>query len=143
MTQRLLKNGADVDAQATIMSTPLSLASANLNYTEIVQLLLDYGAVVNGAAYKKTNMTPSYQAEDEGILEKVKLLVEHRANANVKCDCCDETPLHYAAELINNNKILKFLLVHGADINHIAFKREDTPLHCAVKPKYNMKKNKY
>lgn len=113
--------------------TPLHLASKlKLPAYDIVKVILENGADANGLDWM--NYSPLHHMAYAGnTSDHVKTLIEllnHGANVNA-------TPLHqfrltplHTAVSYGNDKIVKVLLDHGANIDAVNIDR-DTPLHYA------------
>ena len=101
--------------------------AAQDGYVDVVRLLLDRGAEVNGQA--SGGMTPIHYAAWFAHADVVRLLLDRGAEVNVK-DNAGLTPLHYAAKDVYVDVIM-LLLNRGADVNA---KDNDgwTPLHDAT-----------
>ena len=100
--------GADIDTPYG--GTTLSIA-AHLGYKEIVNTLLDAGAVIDKADYE--GMTPLHKAVRYGHNGVVELLIERGALPDIP-DVNGQTPLHMA---VKNGKyhMIKLLTEGGAD----------------------------
>ncbi len=104
MVQLLIKNGADVNARNVFGDTPLHTKTS----PEIVRLLIKNGADVN--ARNKVGATPLNYLSKE--LEKAELLIDNGADVNAR-DENDNTPLHRT----NTSKIARYFIAKGADVN--------------------------
>jgi hypothetical protein len=93
---------------------------------EMVDYLLDQGALVNGARFGKER-APLTGAASRGHYDVVKLLLDAGANPGYRGAC--KTPLARAATL-GNIRIVRLLLDRGADID-LCMKH--SPISCAVK----------
>jgi ankyrin repeat protein len=115
----LLAHGADPNAPGEFEFTPLNNA-AHMRRAEIIKLLLDAGAAVQGgggstalhAALQPMHKPPA------SSLASVKLLVEHGADVNA-IDADGDTPLMMAreqrkAKARDAEAILALLVAHGA-----------------------------
>ena len=107
--------------------TPLMFA-ANNGRKEIVQLLLEHGALVNVA--DKEQWTPLHRAVGMGQKEITLLLLGKGANT-AAVDKDQRTPLHWAA-LRGQKEIVQLLLEKGADAAALD-KDQQTPRDCAIK----------
>ena len=110
--EKLLKEGADVNAKNSEGYTALELASRN-GHTEIVSMLLEKGADVNA----KTNegITALIRASEKGHTETVARLLEKGADVNAK-DSDGWTALMWASRN-GHTETVTILLEEGADVN--------------------------
>ena len=138
-----IDRGADLDAIAEYRrETPLTRACGSKSNLDIVQLLLNAGADVNGG---DGTVTPMHTAAHDGNIKAIELLIEAGADVNrVSTDddiTAGSTPLDWAIPRFGNcNKYsyyvtVKALLAAGADPN-IANARGQTPLHYARSVKF-------
>ena len=106
----LMENSAQTDlAPGSLRSTPLQAASS-LGHLNIVKLLLEQGADVNGLIIPGClRSTPLHAACSLGHLDTVKLLLEQGADVNASIAMTRETPLHLAASG-GHFEIVKWLL---------------------------------
>lgn len=109
----LLKNCADVNAQNEQGETPLHKSISKSN-PQVVELLLNFHAYVD--AKDNYGRTALYLAAYENNFEIVQLLANSGANVNVHVTDSPVTPLHLASTAMNE-KMIKCLLDHGADIH--------------------------
>ncbi len=108
-TERLLREGANVNARFKDGFTALMLASLT-NHPAIVKLLLGKGADVN--ARTSHGVTALMLASGKGAIEVVRLLLESGADVNAK-ESSGWTALTHATK--NGHEDLRALLIkHGA-----------------------------
>ena len=108
--ERLLKNGADVNARDHNRNTPLASA-ALVGDVEAVRMLLNYGADVN--ARGPFGSPPLILASMGGNPEIVRMLLDKGAAVNIRGPN-GATPLITAA-MVNSPEVVKMLLDKGAD----------------------------
>ncbi len=116
--KELIKNGAKVDSDATLLKE-----AAKLGNVSIVKLLLDNGAKVNGIVNKYSNYyTPLHEAARVGDLAMCKTLLSYGANVDHQVDAgrsgwswMTDTPLAVAAQN-HHFEVVKLLLENGADV---------------------------
>eukprot|EP01121_Diplochlamys_sp_Union-15-3_P006453 TRINITY_DN16943_c0_g1_i1.p1 TRINITY_DN16943_c0_g1~~TRINITY_DN16943_c0_g1_i1.p1 ORF type:complete len:290 (-),score=50.27 TRINITY_DN16943_c0_g1_i1:46-915(-) len=104
------------------------LLSIRYNKVEAQRTLLASGKVKTEVKDKK-GRTPLHHAVRSGLIDSVKLLIEHKADVNSTDDLW-KTPLHYAAE----KDLLEIaVLLTGSEANvNIEDKFRRAPLHYAV-----------
>lgn len=132
----LLKQGANVNAIADDGTSALFWAARSDDNGEIVTMLLEKGARVN--VKNVHGRTPFDQAvyrsiQDNGNHAVMRILLNYGANIDntrEKGPTSGYTPL-MAATRNNQIKLVRFLLDHGANINHIA-EDGNTPLMIAA-----------
>ena len=90
-------------------------------YDEIIQLLLDHGALTEIQGCRMG--TPLHIAAEHGRLRAAELLLDHGADVEAR-DTSGNTPLHVAAAW-DSLAVVQFLLTRGADIRARAFFGED------------------
>ena len=115
--EKLLKNGAEVNVLIKD-EFPLYIAAKN-NSIEIMKLLINHGAYINGA--NNQGETPLYIAVVNNALEATKLLIEKRANLNIETENSFLTPLMVAINSENEERskeLIKLLIENGADVNY-------------------------
>jgi ankyrin repeat protein len=120
----LIEAGEDVNEK----ERPLVLAAEKGNI-DIVKLLLEHGADVNGTE-SKYGSAPLHFAAQKGYLDVVKLLLDYGADINQLNDQ-GTTPLHFAAEG-GNIDIVKLLLEEGAEDINDTNDHGNTPLNFAA-----------
>ena len=81
-------------------------------YTEVAQLLLEYGANLN-VQTQSTWGTPLIGATKCGHLDTVRLLLGHGADVHLRGLCEFETALQWAIDA-GHHEIAQLLLEHGA-----------------------------
>jgi len=121
--QFLISNGADVNYKSKDGKTPLMLAAGTS--FETTKVLIENGADVNTKA--EDGMTAFFHATF-GVLSKkvttgvMDLLLEYEVDINYSLtgkDAAGWTALLFAT--INEDKdLVKYLILHGADVNHIS-----------------------
>nr|WIK87654.1 ankyrin repeat protein [Oriental turtle dovepox virus] len=120
MIEFLLRNKVDPNKEMVLVDpmdynrTPL-VVSASLGHTEIVKILLKYGANIDGRI--STWFTSAlHTAVQYNKYETARLLLENGANVNIQ-DYELMTPMHTTL-LYNpfNEKMVRLLLKYGADI---------------------------
>ncbi|HKE57707.1 MAG TPA: ankyrin repeat domain-containing protein [Pyrinomonadaceae bacterium] len=87
----------------------------NLNHTDVVELLIDYGADINAVSKNNFMATPLQSALAMGWTDAAKLLIARNANVNC-CGAEGGSPLHEAAGN-GQLELAKLLLDHGANVN--------------------------
>jgi ankyrin repeat protein len=130
--ERLVAQGADVNATDEYKATPLHLA-AEKGRTTVAEMLLDKGAGL-GARDSGGN-TPLHIAAIYGNVDMMKLLIAKGAEVDASASVSPWTPLH-AAALQGQVEAAKLLLAAGADPNAKA-DLGDTPLCFAAMKGYD------
>ncbi len=142
----LLKAGAKIDLKNRDHETPLYYAIKKRQWTPIpfdmIKLLIDKGADIHSKNSMKSNMflpatqrkdTPLHIAARSGQPDVVSLLLQHKANPNIK-NTYDRTPLHAS----QSAEITEALLANGANPN-IRDMRGDSPVFMATSvPQLNL-----
>ena len=125
--RELLKSGANPNCRDSDGSTPLLKAVLRKN-ANLVSMLLDYGADVNGAANNGAD-TPLKSAVTKRFIDGVRILLKAGASVN-ETDPDGYTALHHAT-IQQSGVLVGILLAHGAspDIPNVD---ETTPLHAAA-----------
>lgn len=121
--ERLLAEGANVNARDKYENTPLHLAAGEGN-VRIAEMLLAKGASL--AALSSSGDTPLHRAARAGNVEVMKLLIAKGAEVDAKDSVIRGTPLGTAA-LEGQFEAAKLLLESGADPN-VRDTIGDTPL---------------
>ena len=124
--ERLLAEGADVNARDKYENTPLHLAAGEGN-VRIAEMLLAKGASL--AAVSSSGDTPLHRAARAGNVEAMKLLIAKGAEVDARTPVTELTPLHSAA-LAGQIESAEVLLVAGADPNARS-EAGDMPIHLA------------
>jgi ankyrin repeat protein len=102
-----------VDAKTTdfLKETALGISTFN-GYKEITELLIKNGA--NPNVWDDMGTAPLHGAARQNRSEIIQMLIDAKADVNIKHKSNDETPLHYAAEY-NSLEAAQVLLKNGAD----------------------------
>ena len=108
--RELLKSGANPNCRDSDGSTPLLKAVLRKN-ANLVSMLLDYGADVNGAANNGAD-TPLKSAVTKRFVDGVRILLKAGASVN-STDLCRHTALHHATHQ-HSVDLVDILLAHGA-----------------------------
>eukprot|EP00929_Paragymnodinium_shiwhaense_P058707 TRINITY_DN29411_c0_g1_i4.p1 TRINITY_DN29411_c0_g1~~TRINITY_DN29411_c0_g1_i4.p1 ORF type:complete len:581 (-),score=163.58 TRINITY_DN29411_c0_g1_i4:70-1812(-) len=132
MVEKLIDAKCDASVVDHGGLTPLLGAVGCCFPIETTKVLLEKGGLscqaINEAS-KNFGVTPLDRAAKTGNLEVAKLLVEAKANLDVKRKD-GRSPVHTAAES-GHREVCEFLLEMGADVNALTDAGE-TPLHCAA-----------
>jgi len=136
LARLLLENGADVNchwSRCPCPDYPIHYASRLSNETSIgmVSLLMDYGAPVNDP--NRYFEGPLHLAGQSGNLPLTKLLLERRADVNIKSIAGDQ-PLHATLRRSHTLtlEVASLLLEYGAAVD-CPNKELERPLHLAVR----------
>lgn len=126
----LKDHGADPNSRGHYGDTPLHTAviSDRTSDARVMRSLLRLGAEVN--ALNDYGETPLHRAAYHGLTEKVRLLLENKADISPRAQR-GETPLLYAARPDGHPETVSALLEGGADVN-AADNVGMTPLHGAA-----------
>ncbi|ARE67232.1 SWPV2-ORF013 [Shearwaterpox virus] len=127
ITKLLLDNGANIEIINKYSFINNIIKSRFANYTNMIELLLEYGADVNNINEYYAPIHLAVDNENESI---IKLLISYGADINIRDDYNSSSPLHHAIKSINGN-ILKILLDNGADVNSIN-RYGRTPIYYAI-----------
>ncbi|KAJ5294285.1 hypothetical protein N7508_009106 [Penicillium antarcticum] len=128
-SQRLLEQGANINAQDNSLGlSPLHCASFQGN-DEMVAFLLDNGAKENAISF--TGKTALHLASQKGYRKCMKLLFAHRANSKIP-DQDGASCLHAAVGTATDEATIPLLVKHKVDLNFQNPKTGNTALHLAV-----------
>ena len=114
--RKAIKNGADVNKKDQHGTTPLKLAVGYNKNPEVIQVLLDAGADVNGTSgYGGSTalMSATYGTDNPVVM---KMLIDAGADVNAE-DGLGRTALMYATIQHGSPEEVKLLLDAGADVN--------------------------
>ncbi|EQB48109.1 hypothetical protein CGLO_12685 [Colletotrichum gloeosporioides Cg-14] len=127
IVQHLLDHDADVNATGKSLASPL-VSAVTKGHAEVVQLLLDSGADVT--ALNSAGCALMAAAQHSRILI-AKLLLERGANVQCRHRGLEDT-FHLIPLVIASGKgdleAMKLLLEHGADLNAIRCKHNETEM---------------
>ncbi|MBN1949017.1 MAG: ankyrin repeat domain-containing protein [Candidatus Cloacimonetes bacterium] len=132
----LLTRGADINIRADNGWTPLLNAVLG-DSLEMVKLLLDHGAAINQDCVagqddcRLLDGSPLHIAAKRGNSEVADLLIQYKADLNIKDEKWGCTPLHYAA-MLGKTGIISLLAEQGADLN-CRDELEHTPAYYAIR----------
>lgn len=126
---RLIEKGVSVNAIDSSGWTPLTYASSQ-GRTNIVRLLLEAGADVNGREDRTYKSTPLMLATAHNSTAIATLLIAHRADVDA-IDAFGDPALNWAA-YYGHDDYVQLLLDHGADA-HQPSKHSDNTLGVALK----------
>jgi ankyrin repeat protein len=132
-----IRTGREINALSKVRHagneryTPLINSMRRENFSEeIVRLLLERGADVNGRSQPTLTTPLMWAVSEERPNEIIEQLIRHGADVNAQ-DVNGKTPLLYTT-YYNMSRVGLLLLNHGADVN-IADNEGKTPLMQAVK----------
>ncbi|PCI97013.1 MAG: hypothetical protein COB15_08590 [Flavobacteriales bacterium] len=117
LVKNLLNNGAEINTTVSDSSKKRKLIhhASQKGYTELVQFLIDKGALVNDK--DSDGKTPLWYAAEENNYEVAKILINNNAEVNITGDW---NPLDRAAECSYDGvKVINLLISNGADVNLI------------------------
>ncbi len=126
VAQRLIKEGADVNAKDRFGLTPLHTA-VRASRKDVVEVLIAHGADVD--ARSDHGQTPLFWAVTQKNRQMAEWLIAHGAEIGAK-DSYGMTPLHGAA-YAGRAELVDLLISKGADLNAQS-ETNMTPLHCAA-----------
>ena len=115
--KELLKFGAKVDLKDCFKMTPLRNAILS-DRIDIAKILLEHGANMNNCWMEDRSSVLHY-AVAERNLSKVEFLLKNQAVIDSQDSYASRTPLHLAAMYRDAKKIVKMLLINGANCNLI------------------------
>ena len=118
-----------IDAYAPDGFQPLGLA-AFFGHTDIVEFLIDKGAMVNSPSRNAMRVMPLHSAIANQRTEIVRLLLDHGADVNA-AQADDFTPLHEAAQN-GMLDVAQWLIDRGASVNPRLSSSGQTPLALAI-----------
>ncbi|KAI4454386.1 ankyrin repeat-containing protein [Holotrichia oblita] len=121
----LVENQIDVNLPDENGDSPL-LTALDCSTADVVKILIENGAAVNGVNKDQPNRTPLRVAIRKSRLRSVHMLLENGANINV-----ENKPMLHSASKGKSTKIVHMLLEHGADPNQTD-EYGQTALHHAV-----------
>ena len=78
----MLENDANINIKNDDGSTSLMICACTGQYSEIVELLISYGADIN--ATDKNGWTALMFASQNGYVESVKILLQYNADVNIQ-----------------------------------------------------------
>ena len=125
LVKALLRRGADPNLGG-LKENPLH-AAAYTGHSEIILLLLQAGAFINGE--DEFHETPLFHAVRGNAIPAIETLYENEANMNFENDI-GETVMHEAVYHADSLTLVR-LLEYGVEINH-QDDAGDTPLHRAA-----------
>lgn len=118
----LISKGANVNHDSRY-AMPLHSAAYS-GRADIADALLNAGADLNCECHWSEISiagTPLHQAAAGGSLEVVRLLLDRGANANSRESQYNQTPLHFAVQVVPERNaradVIELLIAHGADVN--------------------------
>ena len=140
-TRVLLAHGADVNAKSADARTPLMVAAGRPGGAPVVRLLLAHGANPNPNSNPGAESSPLLEAALAGDADSVQALLEHGASLQdvagdaiasaagadcAKCidllmargvDAMQYTIAMQRVAVLDNPKLFRMMLEHGADVN--------------------------
>ena len=108
-------NGSSVNIRGRDEISPLHSVSHYRGYTEIIRILLEYGADIN--AQNDVGATPLHWAANQGYSEVVCVLLEQGADPNIPNNG-HATPLHRAVQA-KSAATVRLFLEHGVDVDAV------------------------
>ena len=140
-TRVLVAHGADVNAQSQDRRTPLMVAAGRPGGAPMVKFLLAHGANSNPTSNPSAESSPLLEASLAGDAESMQALLDRGAEvsgiggfalisaAGADCSKCIDLlvarnldPMQYtialgAVAVLDNPKLVRLMLQHGADVN--------------------------
>ncbi|PHM08954.1 ankyrin repeat domain-containing protein [Nostoc sp. 'Peltigera malacea cyanobiont' DB3992] len=99
------------------------MAAISSKNSNIVKLLLDHGANLNGNIEFK-DVSPLHRASAIGCQDICKVLIDRGADVNTKGKY-GKSPLYFASQF-GHKDVVEFLLDCGADVNALDFKKSSS-----------------
>lgn len=111
LVKELVGRGADVNAKAIKLATPLHLVSMR-NYCDVAEMLIEHGADMN--ARDMAQNTPLHHAALRGYHDMVRLLLHYGADPTL-ANAAGETPADLACTLVapDRHGVIQQLLQDG------------------------------
>ncbi|MCP4409846.1 MAG: hypothetical protein GY807_19295 [Gammaproteobacteria bacterium] len=134
-----LDAGANPDAlnSAGVSVLLSAIRGAKSGSTDIIKLLLEFGADANGTDEDGNPLLP--QLARAGNVEVVQLLLDAGADVNVTMNArtpngtiLRQSPALMHATIGNHVEVVEFLIANGADLNQTDATYNDTALHAAA-----------
>jgi ankyrin repeat protein len=130
-TRTLIDAGADVHAVTQLGRTPLIIAAAAHDSSDVVRLLLSKGANVNAA--DNTGVTPLIAAANADNLEVATMLLAHGADVHSKARTGQPSTALMGAAVNGNAKLVTALLARKPDLTVVSADRTVTGKHGPVR----------
>ena len=123
----LIESGADVNARDLMGQDPLTLAAGQNFSVDLIELLVNQGAIINYCC----KVSPLMNAACEGNIEIAKKLIDLGAKVNLQ-DKNGNTALHWAVKS-NQIESFKILIESGGKVDEIKNHEGETPASMANK----------
>lgn len=115
--QYLIQRGDDINEYPKTNKYPALFIAVQYGYIHIIRLLLENGADINLRFDKKTVFNDIFlYGDNEYCINTIELLLQYKADINSQD--CDGDILLFEAVYQNRVDVVKYLLDHGANINH-------------------------